>query len=288
MSTSASQTHVKSINTEARLNNSTLDLSFEKSAIIFFTLVRREIKRFLKVIIQTVISPIVSSFLYLLVFGVSLGGSVQLKNGIPYLSFLIPGLMVMGLINNAFQNSSSSIVTSKFSGDLEDLRVAPIPHSFIIWAMGLGGVFRGSVVAIITGIVGSLFHYSQLGTPLPIEHPFWMIYFFLVGGLTFAFIGIFIAFLAKTFDQLSAFSAFILLPLTYLGGVFISIQNLKPIWQTLSHYNPLFYLINGFRYALLGTSDVDLVVSVWVSFVGVVITFVMAQISLKKGSFSRW
>ena len=264
------------------------DASVNTRVIIFFTLVRKEIKRFLKVIIQTVVSPIVSSFLYLLVFGVSLGGSVQLKNGVPYLSFLIPGLMVMGLINNAFQNSSSSIVTSKFSGDLEDVRVAPIPHSYIIWAMGFGGVIRGTVVGLITGAVGTYFHYLQLGTLLPLEHPFWTIYFFVVGGLIFSFIGIFIAFLAKTFDQLSAFSAFILLPLTYLGGVFISIQNLHPFWQTLSKYNPLFYLINGFRYSLLGQSDVDLMTSVIVSFAGVVITFIMARVSLKNGSFSRW
>lgn len=256
--------------------------------IIFYTLVKKEIKRFLKVIIQTVVSPIVSSFLYLLVFGVSLGASVKLQNGMPYLSFLIPGLMVMGLINNSFQNSSSSIVTSKFSGDLEDVRVAPIPHSYIIWAMGLGGVFRGSVVALITGCVGSLFHYSQLNSLLPLEHPLWAVYFFLVGGLTFSFIGIFIAFIAKTFDQLSAFSAFILLPLTYLGGVFISVKTLHPTWQLISHLNPLFYLINGFRYAFLGVSDVELWTSVGVSFIGVVVTFAMARVALLKGSFSRW
>lgn len=256
--------------------------------VIFMTLVKREIKRFMKVIIQTVISPIVSSFLYLLVFGVSLGGSVQLKNGMDYLSFLIPGLMVMGLINNAFQNSSSSIVTSKFSGDLEDIRVAPIPHGYIIGAMGLGAVIRGTVVGLITGLVGTLFHYMQLKTFLPVEHPFWMLFFFVAGGLIFSFIGIFIAFLAKTFDQLSAFSAFILLPLTYLGGVFISIQNLHPFWQQLSKLNPLFYLINGFRYSLLGESDVDLMTSVIVCTIGVIVTFLMAQISLKKGSFSRW
>jgi ABC-2 type transport system permease protein len=256
--------------------------------IIFYTLLRREIKRFAKVAIQTVVSPIVTSSLYLLVFGVSLGGSVHLNNGIAYLTFLIPGLMVMGLTNNAFQNSSSSIVTSKFSGDLEDLRVAPIPHYYIVWAMGFGGVFRGSMVALVTGVVGYAFHYVQLHTLIPIEHPFWMIYFFIVGGLTFAFIGIFVAFLAKTFDQLSAFTTFILLPLTYLGGVFISIQNLAPIWQTLSKWNPLFYLINGFRYSMLGQADVDLMTAVSISLVGVIVTFAMANYSLAKGSFSRW
>ena len=256
--------------------------------IIFMTLLKKEIKRFLKVIIQTVVSPIVSSFLYLLVFGVSLGASVQLKNGVAYLAFLVPGLMVMGLINNAFQNSSSSIVTSKFSGDLEDLRVAPIPNYYIIWAMGFGGVFRGSVVALITGIVGSFFYYMQYHEVLPVAHPFWMIYFLVAGGLIFAFLGIFVAFLAKTFDQLSAFSTFILLPLTYLGGVFISIQSLPEIWQTFSLFNPLFYLINGFRYAIIGQSDVGLNISAGVSVVGLTVTFLMAQFALKKGSFSRW
>lgn len=254
----------------------------------FLTLFEKEIKRFLKVIIQTLISPIISSFLYLLVFGVSLGSSVQLKNGVPYLSFLIPGLMVMGLINNSFQNSSSSIVTSKFSGDLEDLRVVPITNMQIIFAMGLGGVVRGFLVAFVTGTVGYAFHYYKLGELLKIEHPFWILFFVLTGGLTFSFIGIFIAFIAKTFDQLSAFSTFILLPLTYLGGVFVSIESLHPIWQSISHFNPLFYLINGFRYSVIGFSDVDINISIAVSVVSVVTTYFLARYALIKGSFSRW
>lgn len=256
--------------------------------IPFLTLLEREIKRFLKVIIQTLISPIISSFLYLLVFGVSLGASVQLNNGIPYLSFLIPGLMAMGLINNAFQNSSSSIVTSKFSGDLEDLRVVPVTNTQIIFAMGLGGVIRGFLVALVTGLVGTVFHYYMKGNFLTVSHPFWILFFVLTGGLTFSFIGIFIAFIARTFDQLTAFSTFILLPLTYLGGVFVSIETLHPVWQTLSKFNPLFYLINGFRYAIIGSSDVSLVNSVVVCLVGVILTYVMARIALVKGSFSRW
>ena len=256
--------------------------------IIFLTLIRREIKRFLKVIIQTVVSPVISSFLYLLVFGVSLGASVQLKSGIPYLTFLIPGLMVMGLINNAFQNSSSSVVTSKFSGDLEDIRVAPIPHSYIIWAMGIGGVIRGGLVAIVTGIVGYVFQYLQLDLGFSVSHAGWLLYFFVGGGLIFAFLGIFVAVLANTFDQLSAFSSFVLLPLTYLGGVFISIETLHPFWQSLSKLNPLFYLINGFRYSIIGQSDVDVFTSAIVAVIGVTVTFFMARYALKKGSFSRW
>ncbi len=254
----------------------------------FLTLLQREVKRFMKVIVQTLVSPIISSFLYLLVFGVTLGSNVQLKNGMPYLSFLIPGLMAMVLINNSFQNSSSSIVTSKFSGDLEDLRVVPITNTQIIFAMGFGGVIRGSMVAFITGLVGFLFHYLKLGQMMSIEHPFWIVYFAVAGGLMFSFIGISIAFLSRTFDQLTAFSTFILLPLTYLGGVFVSIENLHPIWQLISKFNPLFYLINGFRYSVIGVADVNLSISALVCLLGVVITYFVARISLVKGSFSRW
>ena len=256
--------------------------------IPFFTLVNREISRFLKVIVQTVFSPILSSFLYLLIFGVSLGSSIKLNNGQSYLAFLIPGLVVMGLINNAFQNTSSSIITSKFSGDIEDLRVAPISHNQIIWAMGVGGVFRGALVGFITGLVGELFYFYQNGIFIGIRYPLLMIFFVLAGGLSFSFCGIFIAFVAKNFDQLSAFSSFILLPLTYLGGVFISTDNLSPFFKSASHINPLFYLINGFRYSILGQSDVEINLAIIMTLISLGITFLVARFALKKGSYSRW
>jgi len=254
----------------------------------FVALLRREIKRFLKVIVQTLVSPLISSFLYLLVFGVSLGSKIQLESNIPYMSFLIPGLMMMGLINNAFQNSSSSVVTSKFSGDLEDIRVAPITNHQILWAMAIGSVVRGGLVAIITYIVGSIFVCFSQGQFLAIAHPLITLCFLVLGGLIFGLIGIAIAFWARTFDQLSAFSAFILLPLTYLGGVFISIRELHPFWQKVSEMNPLLYLINGLRYGILGLSDVDLTHSFAISLVGLVVFYLVAQWSLRNGSFQRW
>lgn len=256
--------------------------------IPFITLVHKEISRFMKVIIQTVLSPILSSFLYLLIFGVSLGSSIQMKNGQVYLAFLIPGLVVMGLINNAFQNSSSSIITSKFSGDIEDIRVAPVSHNQIIWAMGIAGVFRGALVGFITGLVGEAFYYFQNDSLLSIEHPLLMLFFIFAGGFIFSFCGIFVAFIAKTFDQLSAFSAFILLPLTYLGGVFISTDNLSPFFKSASHVNPLFYLINGFRYSILGHADVEINLALAMTAAALIITYAMAKIALKKGSYSRW
>lgn len=254
----------------------------------FVTIFQREIARFLKVIVQTVITPFISSFLYLLIFGVSLGEQMAPHQGVSYLSFLIPGLMMMGLINNAFQNSSSSVVSSKFSGDMEDLRVAPVTDQEIIWAMSLGALVRGSIVALITYFVGSLFMFYQQGEWLMIAHPLVTIFFVVLAGLIFGMIGISIAFWATTFDQLSAFSAFILLPLTYLGGVFLSIEHLHPFWQTISKANPLLYLINGLRYGVLGVSDVNVWTAAFISLIGFVVFYVMARISLRKGSFQRW
>jgi len=254
----------------------------------FVTIFHREIARFLKVIVQTVITPFVSSFLYLLIFGVSLGEQMSTHQGVNYLSFLIPGLMMMGLINNAFQNSSSSIVSSKFSGDLEDLRVAPVTDREIIWAMSLGSLVRGTLVALITYIVGSLFMLYQHGQWLTVAHPLITLFFTVVAGLIFGMIGISVAFWATSFDQLSAFSAFILLPLTYLGGVFLSIEHLHPFWQMVSKFNPLLYLINGLRYGILGVSDVNIWTATLISLLGFLFFYVMAHWSLKKGSFQRW
>lgn len=256
--------------------------------IAFWTLFKRELSRFSKVLIQTIVTPFVSSFLYLLVFGVSLGTQISVNGDVPYLVFLIPGLMMMGLMNNAFQNSSSSIVSSKFSGDLEDLRVVPISNQQIVWALSLGGLVRGALVAVITYFVGTFFYYYQTGTWVGLAYPGVALFFIAVSGLMFSQIGIAVAFWARTFDQLSAFSAFVLLPLTYLGGVFLSIQQLHPFWQQVSKINPLLYLINGLRYGVVGVSDVDVVWSGIVALAGLAFFYTIAFWSVKKGSFQRW
>ncbi len=256
--------------------------------IPFLSLLRRETMRFLKVIVQTVFTPLVSSCLYLLVFGVSLGAAIQLPSKVPYLAFLIPGLVMMGLMNNAFQNSSSSIVIAKFTGELEDLRVVPLSPSAILWAMGLAAVVRGIVVGGVTFLVGFIFYYYRSGEFLSVAHPFELILVAVMGGLVFGFLGLASAFWAKSFDQLSAVNAFILLPLTYLGGVFISVEQLHPFWQKLSHANPLFYFINGMRHAIVGVSDVPIDVSLWVIFGSAVLFYGVAHWSLKTAVFQRW
>lgn len=254
----------------------------------FIAIFRREIARFMKVIVQTIITPFVSSFLYLLIFGVSLGNQMSDTKGIGYLHFLIPGLMMMSLINNSFQNSASSITSAKFSGDMEDLKVAPLTDYQIIWAMSLAALVRGAMVSIITYLMGAVFLYFQRGEFLTIAHPLITLYYLTISGLMFGMIGISIAFYAKTFEQISAFSSFILLPLTYLGGVFLSVEHLHPFWQQISKLNPLLYLINGLRYGILGVSDVNIWTATLLSLVGFAAFLGLAHWNLRRASFQRW
>lgn len=245
----------------------------------------------MKVLVQTVLTPLISSTLYLLIFGVSLGKQIQMQEGTAssrYLAFLIPGLMMMGLMNNAFQNSSSSLVSSKFTGDIEDLGIVPLTRNHIIWALSLASVVRGMLVAAMTLLAGEVFFYYQYGELLRIEHPLWLIFFMLVAGLAFGQMGMMTAFWAKSFDQLSAVTTFVLLPLTYLGGVFISIQQLHPFWQRVSLMNPLFYFINGLRYSVLGSSDVSVWNSAALAAVSLAVMYALANRLFSRVTFSRW
>lgn len=256
--------------------------------VSFITLLKREIARFWKVLIQTLLTPFVSAFLYMLIFGINLGSAMALKNGTPYLAYLIPGLMMMGIINNAYQNSSSSIVNMKFTGDLEDLRVVPLSNHQIVIALGLAALVRGAIVAIVTWLTGSIFLYWNHGYFLSVQDPLALLFFCMSSGLSFGFIGIVIAFKAKSFDQLSAFSTFILLPLIYLGGVFISVQKLSGVWRTVAELNPLLYFIEGLRYSFLGESEINLTKAILISLLSIATFYVLAYKSLKPGTFRRW
>ncbi|HAG91762.1 MAG TPA: ABC transporter permease [Bdellovibrionales bacterium] len=254
----------------------------------FFSLLHREISRFFKVAAQTVLTPMINSSLYLLIFGISLGPSIHIEGGISYLAFLIPGLVMMACLNNSFQNSSSSVVGAKFGGDLEDLKSAPLTPQNLIWAYSLGALTRGLIVGSLTFLVGEIFFYVSEGHWLAVQHPLILMVFLVIGSFTFSQLGISVAFWAKTFDQLSAVSGFVLLPLIYLGGVFYSVSNLHPFWQAVSRSNPLLYLINGVREGILGTSDVQMPLAFAVALAGFLVTHALAYWSLKKGSYLRW
>ena len=248
----------------------------------------KEVQRCRRVAVQTVVTPVITSSLYLLIFGVSLGQSIQLSSGVSYLAFIIPGLMMMGVLNNAFQNSSTCIVSGKFTGELEDYRSAPFSDQQIIWAIGFGGLLRGALVGIITFFMGELFFYFYYGQWLGIQHPLLAAFFIFVGGLSFSFLGLAVAFWARTFDQMAAIGGFVLLPLIYLGGVFFSLENLSPFWQSVSRLNPLFYVLNGVRYSVLGHTDVSLGVAMGVALIGLAVMWYGCVLSLRYGSFSRW
>lgn len=254
----------------------------------FLSLLRREVDRFAKVLVQTVITPFINSSLYLLIFGVSLGRSIETGQSFNYLAFLIPGLVMMGCLNNAFQNSSSSVVTAKIGGDLEDFKVSALSDQQMIWAFSLGGLLRGFIVGFITFAVGQLFYFVTHGEWLGVVHPIMLVMFLAIGSLTFAKLGIAVAYWARTFDQLSAVSGFILVPLTYLGGVFFSIQMLHPFWQRVSLLNPLLYFINGVRYSVLGTSDVSMTAALAVSLIALLICHALVLLTLRNSTFRRW
>lgn len=254
----------------------------------FWTLYYREICRFYKVLIQTVFSPLVSSSLYLLIFGVSLGQKIEMGNGFSYLAFIIPGLVMMSVLNNAFQNASSSVVSGKFSGDLEDYRVAPLSVPAILWALALGGLTRGLLVGAVTFSIGQIFYFMTEGQWIGIHSAPLLVFFLIIGGLSFAMFGISVAFWAKTFDHLNGVGSFVVLPLIYLGGVFFSLENLHPIWQNLSKANPLLYFINGVRHSMMGVSDVSMPVAMVVSVLSLCVFYTVASVILKNASYSRW
>lgn len=254
----------------------------------FLTLYYREIQRFLKVIVQTVLAPIVSSTLYLLIFGLSLGEKIQMSEGVSYLAFLIPGLVMMAVLNNAYQNSSSSIISGKFSGDLEDWKVAPLGCHGLLWALALGGLTRGVVVGLITLLVGQIFYWLEFSHLLTVAHPMLLVLFLIIGGLSFSLFGISVAFWSKTFEHISGVGSFVILPLIYLGGVFFTLDGLHPWWQNVSKINPLLYFINGVRWSLLGISDVSPHVALTISFFALLLFYFIALRVLKTASYNRW
>ncbi len=254
----------------------------------FLTLFEKECARFMKVAGQTIASPLINSSLYLLIFGINLADSISVQNGVNYLQFIIPGLMAMGILNNAFQNSASSIISSKFHGDLQDLKVVPLSSNQILWAYALAATVRGLIVGTAIILLGEIFYFSQYGSLMPIHNVGLLLIFVFFSGITFAFIGLSVAIFAKNFEQVNVIGTFVLLPLIYLGGVFFSIMNLHPFWKTISFMNPLFYLINGIRYAVIGVGDITPGFSLLITMIFVAITYIIANIAVRKGNYQNF
>jgi ABC-2 type transport system permease protein len=236
------------------------------------TLFRKEILRFWKVAFQTVAAPVLTAVLYLLIFGHVLQGRVEVFPGVGYTAFLIPGLVMMSVLQNAFANSSSSLIQSKITGNLVFLLVAPLSHWAWYAAYVGASVVRGLTVG--TGV----FLVTVWFAPLSLAEPWWILVFMALGAAMLGSLGLVAGLWAEKFDQMAAFQNFIIMPMTFLSGVFYSVRSLPPFWYEVSHLNPFFYMIDGFRRGFFGASDV----SPWVSLAVVGTSFLaVAAVTLR-------
>ncbi|MEO8037202.1 MAG: ABC transporter permease [Betaproteobacteria bacterium] len=243
----------------------------------FRTLLFKEMLRFWKVSFQTVAAPIVTALLYLLVFSHVLEDRVQVYPGVSYTAFLIPGLAMMSLLQNAFANSSSSIIQSKVTGNIIFILLPPLSHAEFYWAYVVAAVARGLMVGL------GVFAVTLVTVAVPVPHPVWALAFAILGGGILGALGLIAGIWADKFDQLATFQNFIIVPLTFLSGVFYSIHSLPPFWQSVSHLNPFFYMIDGFRFGFFDASDVAPGVSLAVVAVSfAVLSFASLQM-IKRG-----
>lgn len=220
------------------------------------TLVRREVRRFLNVWTQTVMAPVITAVLFMTVFTLAFGSRRGDIGGVSFAEFLAPGILMMAVIQNAFANTSSSIMIAKIQGNIVDTLMPPLNSIEILIGYVVGGVLRGVVCAVAVMI--AVFPWAGVWPVAPL----WMLWFALAGSVMMSLLGVLAAIYAEKFDQMSVFTNFVITPLSFLSGTFYSIQSLPAAFQTASHLNPFFYLIDGFRYGALGTGDAN----PWVGF----------------------
>lgn len=243
----------------------------------FKTLFYKEILRFWKVATQTLTAPIVTAMLYLLIFGHVLEEHVQALDGVSYTAFLVPGLVMMTILQNAFANASSSMIQSKISGNMVFVLLTPLSHWELFGAYVLAAMVRGLAVGAGVFIITVWF------AKLSFVSPLWIILFALTGAAILGTMGLIAGIWAEKFDQMAAFQNFLIVPATFLAGVFYSIHSLPPFWQAVSHVNPFFYMIDGFRYGFFGKSDVPPETSLAIVAVFLVVLATVAVSMLKRG-----
>ncbi len=216
-----------------------------------YTLFKKEVLRFWRVAFQTIASPVLTALLYLLIFSHVLAGHVKVYDDVAYTAFLIPGLIMMSLLQNAFANSSSSLIQSKVMGNIVFILLTPLTHLQFYMALLAAAMIRGVVVGLAIYLVAIWF------VDLPVAHLGWILIFALLGSALLGTFGIIAGIWADKFDQMAAFQNFVIMPLTFLSGVFYSIHSLPEFWQAVSHFNPFFYMIDGFRYGFFGKGDIS-------------------------------
>ena len=252
-------------------------MTMHDNYITLVTIVRKEVTRFMRIWSQTLLPPAITQTHYFIIFGKFIGSQVGNIHGISYMAFLVPGLVMMAVINNSFANVVSSFFGSKFQHNVEELLVSPTPNWVIVAGYVTGGMLRGITVGIIVFGVSIFFAHPM------ISHFGVIILFVILTTILFSLGGFLNGMMAKKFDDVSIFPTFALTPLTYLGGVFYSIHSLPETWQNLSKLNPILYMINGFRYGFYGISDVSVLMSISILVVLIVMLTAINLYMLHKG-----
>ena len=243
----------------------------------FGTLLYKELLRFWKVAFQTIAAPVLTTLLYLLIFSHVMQGQARVYGALPYSAFLVPGLVMMAVLQNAFANSSSSVVQSKITGNIIFVLLPPLSYWDFFAAYVFASVVRGMVVGVGVLLVSLGF------VGLPFGHPLWMLAFALAGSAILGTLGLLAGIWAEKFDQVAAFQSFLIVPLTFLSGVFYSIRSLPAFWQGLSHFNPFFYMIDGFRYGFFGVSDINPALSLGIAVASLLALTALTLALLRRG-----
>lgn len=241
------------------------------------TIIRKEVVRVLRIWIQTIVPPAITMTLYFVIFGNLIGRRIGTMEGFDYMQYIAPGLIMMSVITNSYGNVVSSFFGAKFARHIEEMLVAPMSYASIIIGHVAGGVLRGMLVGTLVTIIALFF------TRLDVAHPFIMISVVLLSSIVFSLAGFINAIFARKFDDISIVPTFVLTPLTYLGGVFYTISMLPPFWQNVSKANPILYMVNAFRYGILGKSDISIGHAYAILLVFIVVLFTTCVLLMRRG-----
>lgn len=248
-----------------------------RSIIAFNTILGKEIRRFMRIWPQTLLPPAVSTALYFLIFGQLIGQRVGMVNGETYMDYIVPGIILMSVINHAYSNVVSSFYSTKFQRHIEELLVSPVPNWVILAGYSCGGIARGVLVGFVVAGISMLF------TPIHIQHWEIALSILVLTALLFSLAGFINAVFAESFDDISIVPNFVLTPLSYLGGVFYSVNMLPGVWQQVAQFNPILYMIDAFRFGLIGVSDIDVQLALGMTSGLVVFLIVSCLVLLHKG-----
>jgi ABC-2 type transport system permease protein len=238
---------------------------------------RRETYRFARLFRQTIVPPVINTVMYILIFGYSLGASIRKIDGHDYIIYILPGLAQLGVINNAYANTSTSIFMARLERSIENVLVAPLHYLEIVIALMLGGILRGLTVGAATLAISAIF------VDLPMPHPFWLLISWVLTSALFSALGFISALMAENWDHIALFTNFIITPAVYLGGTFYSVKTMSPLWQSVMKLNPIFYCIDSTRFAILGGSDSDLSLSFGIIAVLGLIAIAISVQMIKRG-----